>query len=165
LFLLALVAIILYIRQLHNSKTKIMRKVRTILLEDNLISQGILKYLLTARNHEVITYDNPSICPLQLTPECRCHDNERCTDILISDLNMPIINGLDYIKNQRMKGCKCKSVALVSSELSEEVRKKAAELSCKVFSKPYDISEIFNWLDDVESNMDKDVKLSNWFEC
>lgn len=142
-----------------------MRKTRTIVLEDNLTEQGILKYLLKARNHEVITYDNPSICPLQINPECRCNDNERCTDILISDLNMPIINGLDYIKNQRLKGCKCKSVALVSSELSEDVRIRAEELSCRVFSKPYDTSDIFNWLDDVEDNMDKDINLSNWYKC
>lgn len=142
-----------------------MRKTRTIVLEDNQTEQGILKYLLSARNHEVFTYDNPSICPLQLNPECRCNSDERCTDILISDLNMPIINGLDYIKNQRLKGCKCKSVALVSSELSEEVRKRAEELSCKVFSKPYDISDIFSWIDDVENNMDKDVNLSNWYKC
>ena len=78
---------------------------------------------------------------------------------------MPIINGLEYIENQRIKGCKCKSVALVSSELNEEVKKRAEELSCKVFSKPYDISEIFNWLDDVENNMDKDINLSNWYKC
>ena len=154
-----------YITALYITKSKIMRKVRTIVLEDNLISQGILKYLLTARNHEVITYDNPSICPLQLTPKCRCNNNERCTDIIISDLNMPVINGLDYIRNQRIKGCKCKSVALVSSELNPEIKKKAEELSCKVFSKPYNISEIFDWLDDVENSMDKEVKLSNWYTC
>lgn len=142
-----------------------MRKVRTIVLEDNQTEQGILKYLLTARNHEVVTYDNPSICPLQLDKACRCSENERCTDIIISDLNMPFINGLDYIRNQRVKGCKCKNVALVSSELNEDVRKKAEELSCKIFSKPYDVPEIFNWLDDIELNMDQDVKLSNWFEC
>lgn len=142
-----------------------MRKVRTIVLEDNQVEQGILKYLLIARNHEVITYNNPSICPLQLLPECRCSENERCTDIIISDQNMPYINGLDYIRNQRIKGCKCKKVALVSSELNEDVKKIAKELSCKVFSKPYDISEIFNWLDDVENDMDKEVNLSNWFKC
>lgn len=142
-----------------------MRKVRTIVLEDNWFNQGILKYLLTARNHEVITYDNPSICPLQLNPECRCSDNERCTDIIISDLNMPVMNGLEYIRNQRYKGCKCRSVALVSSELNPKVRKEAEALSCKVFSKPYDVSDIFNWLDDVENTMDKEIKLSNWYKC
>ncbi len=142
-----------------------MRKVRTIVLEDNLIEQGILKYLLRARNHEVIAYDNPSICPLQLTPKCRCNNNERCTDIIISDLNMPVMNGLEYIRNQKIKGCKCKSVALVSSELNTEIMKIARELSCKVFAKPYAVSEIFNWLDDVESSMDTEVKLSDWYSC
>jgi DNA-binding response OmpR family regulator len=163
--LFAFVTFISYIAKLDITKPKIMRKVRTIILEDNQIEQGILKYLLIARNHEVITYNDPSICPLQLSPECRCSEDERCTDIIISDLNMPYVNGLEYIRNQRIKGCKCKKVALVSSELNEDVKKKAEELSCKVFAKPYDISEIYNWLDDVESTMDQEIKLSNWFEC
>ena len=116
-FLLAFHTIFSYIVQLHISKTKIMRKTRTIVLEDNLTEQGILKYLLKARNHEVITYDNPSICPLQINPECRCNDNERCTDILISDLNMPIINGLDYIKY---------SIESVDDEMHKEIRGSAS---------------------------------------
>ena len=142
-----------------------MRKIRTIILEDNQASQGILKYLLRSRNHEVIAYDNPSICPLQLTPDCRCNKNERCTDIIISDLNMPFVNGLEYIQNQRIKGCKCRSVALVSSELNSQVKKEADKLSCKVFSKPYNVSDIFNWLDDVEKHTDTDVNLSDWYTC
>ena len=140
-----------------------MRKFRTIVLEDNLVHQGILKYLLTTRNHEVITYDNPSICPLQLTPECRCNDNERCADIIISDLNMPFIDGLEYIRNQRFKECKCKNIALVSSELNPQVMKEAEDLLCKVFSKPYNVSDIFNWLDEVEHSMDPEIKLSDWY--
>jgi CheY-like chemotaxis protein len=133
-------------------------------LEDCEINKGILHFLLTSRNHEVFAYDNPSICPLQKTPECRCTENEKCSDIIISDLNMPFINGLEYIQNQRIKGCKCENVALITNELNPDVKKKAEKLSCKVFSKPYQVMEIFGWLDEVEKDLNRDTRLAEWYK-
>ena len=37
----------------------------------------------------------------------------------------------------------------------------AKKLGCKVFNKPFDLSEIDAWLDDVEKNIDLDRELSN----
>lgn len=141
-----------------------MRQIRTILLEDNRLNQQLLTYLLENRGHHVITFDNPSICPLQLNKECRCNENERCTDILISDLNMPVISGLEYIQNQRKKGCKCKKVALVSNDINRTVLKKARKLSCKVFTKPYQINELLSWLDDFENSFNGNIQLSDWYK-
>lgn len=141
------------------------RKPRAIVLEDDRLSQQLLSAMLESRGYDVITYDNPSICPLQRSPECRCTNDERCTDILMSDLNMPLVSGLEYIQNQRIKGCKCKTVALVSGEITYSVEQKAKRLACQLFPKPVNIKDIFGWLDSVEKDFDYDVKLSNWFAC
>lgn len=37
----------------------------------------------------------------------------------------------------------------------------AKKLGCKVFNKPFTISEMDEWLDDVEKNIDLDRELSN----
>jgi len=141
------------------------RKPRAIVLEDDRLSQQLLSSLLESRGYEVYSYDNPSICPLQRSPGCKCTNDERCTDILMSDLNMPLVSGLEYIQNQRIKGCKCKSIALVSSEINYSVEQKAKRLACQLFPKPVNIKEIFGWLDNIEKNLDFNVKLTNWFAC
>jgi len=141
------------------------RKPRAIVLEDDRLSQQLLSAMLESRGYEVISYDNPSICPLQRSPECRCTNEERCTDILMSDLNMPLVSGLEYIQNQRIKGCKCKCVALVSSEITYSVEQKAKRLVCQLFPKPVNVKDIFGWLDIVEKDLNFDVKLTNWFAC
>jgi len=141
------------------------RKLRAIVLEDDRLSQELLSSVLESRGYEVLSYDNPSICPLQRSPECRCTSEERCTDILMSDLNMPLVSGLEYIQNQRIKGCKCKTVALVSGEITYSVEQKAKRLACQLFPKPVNIKEVFGWLDNVEKDLDRDVTLSNWFAC
>ena len=140
------------------------RKKRVVILEDDQLSNALLSLVMNNKGYEVFTYDTPTICPLQLTPECRCGENERCTDIILSDLNMPGINGLEYFSNQRTKGCKCQNIALVTDNINIDVAQKATNLSCKLFSKPVDMKEISGWLHEIEDSFDYSVKLTNWFQ-
>jgi response regulator RpfG family c-di-GMP phosphodiesterase len=90
-------------------------KIRIILLEDTEAIRDSLAKMLTIRGYEIFSFSNPMICPLQIKPDCQCNDNQTCTDIIVSDLDMPNMTGLTFIENLRMKNCKCQHVALMSS--------------------------------------------------
>ena len=140
------------------------RKKRVVILEDNPLSNALLTLIMKKKGYEVFTYENPEICPLQPTPACRCNENERCTDIILSDLHMPGMTGLDYFTTQRAKGCKCQNLGLVTSDINIDVAQRATSLSCQLFSKPFDIKELSSWLNNIEQDFDDKVTLTNWFQ-
>ncbi len=74
------------------------------------------------------------------------------------------MTGLDYFTSQRAKGCKCQNIALVTDDINIDVAKKATNLSCQLFSKPFDAKELSRWLNNIEQSFDDNVTLTNWFQ-
>jgi YesN/AraC family two-component response regulator len=86
-----------------------------------------------------------------------------CVDIIITDVNMPNVSGLEFIKNQLKKGCKVKNIALMSGTWTDYESEYALRLGCQVFHKPFSLDELNKWLDDCEKKIDTNRDLSNWF--
>ena len=86
-----------------------------------------------------------------------------CADVILSDVNMPIKKGIDFLEEQIKKGCRCKHFALMSGEFSEEDVSKAKSLGIKIFKKPFKLAQIINWLDQIEKDTDQKRKLADWF--
>ena len=76
-------------------------KFRVILIEDSKAILRLLSETFGDRGYEIFGFYNPAVCPLQMIPECRCGVNQMCTDIIVSDLNMPNMTGLSFIENQK----------------------------------------------------------------
>jgi two-component system response regulator AtoC len=138
-------------------------KKRAIVFDDIEAIQKILKRILEMRGYEVMTYSNPDECPLQHEHDCRCDSNHTCADIIISDIDMPKVSGLQFVQDQNKKGCKITNIAFMSGAWSESDLKYARELGCKIFSKPFTIEEINDWLDECEKYIKPDRLLSDWF--
>lgn len=81
---------------------------------------------------------------------------------------MPNISGLDFIDAQVRKGCKIENIAIMSGAWSDSSLKRARDLGCAVFEKPFTLAALKGWLDKCEERMDREKYLSNWFlreEC
>jgi hypothetical protein len=74
---------------------------------------------------------------------------------------MPFVSGIEFIKSQRDKHCKAPYMAMMSGSWQRDEIDKAEELGCKVFSKPFHISEMHDWLDSVEASINLDRKLAD----
>lgn len=144
------------------------RKMRVILFDDDQNIRKFLERALKHKGYEVFIYQDPSLCPLQHSHDCQCEENELCADIVITDIDMPNVSGLDFIDGQLRKGCKIQNIAIMSGAWSELKIKRAKDLGCAVFEKPFALSALTEWLDKCEERMDKGKNLSNWFlqeEC
>jgi DNA-binding response OmpR family regulator len=137
------------------------QKIRAILLEDNDLIRSLMSTVLESRGYEVFKFATPAICPLQKKPECNCTDKSRCADIILSDLGMPSVSGIEFIKNQKAKHCKTPYIAMMSGNWPTEDVAIAKKLGCKIFNKPFNMSEMEEWLNEVEKNIDLDRELSN----
>jgi CheY-like chemotaxis protein len=129
-------------------------KVRIVLLDDDAVIRTVLSASLRRRGFEVFAYETPMTCPLQSASECFCGENESCTDVILSDLDMPEIDGFTFIEAQKQKRCRCEHMAIMSGLFSSAEIARADALGCRIFEKPFQMNTLHNWLDGVRRQID-----------
>ena len=137
-------------------------RLRALVFDDDPMVRQVLWAICDRRGYEVFTFPDPGLCPLHVADRCPCDAHTTCTDIIISDLDMPNVKGLDFIESLRGKGCLCGHIAFVSGGWSVEDTARARELGCRLFAKPFHISEINEWLEEVERSLSPERRLSAW---
>lgn len=137
-------------------------KLRILIFDDNKFIRSALKDLLSELDYEVFTFQDPIASPLYEKSYCDCKSGKACADMIISDVNMPFVNGLDFIKSQIQKGCKVTNRALMSGDWTTANLQSAQNLGCHIFHKPFGIREIVQWIDSCQKRMDPLRELSDW---
>jgi CheY-like chemotaxis protein len=123
---------------------------------------NLLKAVLESRGgYEVLTYLHPGACPIFDNESCSCLDGQSCTDIILADINMPVMRGIDFIEKQIEKGCQCKHLALMSGDYTLDDMQRANELGLKFFQKPFAIADVFDWLDQIEQKINPHRQLTD----
>ena len=137
-------------------------KIRVLIFEDEIAIIRLYKMMLKDRGYEIRTFEDPTFCPLYKEKECICQFDCMCADIIITDIQMPKIDGLTFIKEQKEKGCKVKNIIVISAFINEGVQDDAKKLGCSFMQKPFDMKDLFKWLDACEKTIDPKRKLAKW---
>ena len=85
-----------------------------------------------------------------------------CADVILSDVRMPGANGLDFIQAMLEKKCKRPHLAIMSGSLTNAENERAAGLGCKVFQKHFLMTELIEWLQQVEKTITAERILFEW---
>ena len=128
-------------------------KIRALIFDDEEIILRLLKTVLMGRGYEVLSYHNPSTCPVHLENVC-CDEDQVCADIIITDIKMPVVDGLTFLEKQKSKGCKVPNIGVISGYWSPDAKERAANLECKTFQKPFTLGQLEDWLDECEKNIE-----------
>jgi CheY-like chemotaxis protein len=137
-------------------------KTRVLIFEDNDILRSTLKSLLEELGYEVHTFSNPGMCSQFYSSRQSCLLDDSCSDIIISDVNMPVETGIEFFKSRLNNGCKIKFRALMSAGWNETDLQQAEKIGCRVFHKPFDLEELIKWLDNCRKQIDNKRVLSDW---
>jgi DNA-binding response OmpR family regulator len=129
-----------------------MRK-RALIFEDEKLLRFLYREVCEKHGYEVVEFSSPAFCPLHAKAQCVCGPGEVCTDLIISDLDMPKVKGLDFVEAQIRKGCHCQNILLVSGSCDKNSFARAGKLGCKVIEKPFRIQQIEAWLDEVDRSL------------
>ena len=118
-----------------------------VLVDDDPIILHVLGSLFRRKGHVVKTYDTPLTCPVYTATSCPCSPDAVCPDIIISDVDMPNVDGVSFVEAIFNKQCKCKHVALLSGkDIPDYNMKRIARLGTRVFTKPLDFAEFEAWV-------------------
>ena len=137
-------------------------KLRVCVFDNDPAIRAMLETVLEQRGYEVFVFADPAACPLRSASSCVCASGAACTDAIISDLNMPLVEGLAFVEEQRAKGCQCQHIALMSGFWREGDVRRALDLGCEVFLKPFRMADLQAWLDGVEQAIDPSRTLMDW---
>jgi len=126
-------------------------KFRTIIFEDDTPVRQLLKMSAERRGHDVVTFESPIFCALSRDGEC-AHERA-CSDVIISDHQMPGMSGLEFFAKLREKKCLVPNKALVTAAGEEKLQELAEGLGCDFIRKPFQIQNIDAWLREAEQKI------------
>jgi CheY-like chemotaxis protein len=138
-------------------------KTRVLIFEDDKVIRSGLRQLLEKRGHEVTVFSDPGNCQLLSSHECKCRPGQMCADFIISDIDMHTTSGLEFVDGQKRKGCKIRNIALMSGSWTEADKDHADRLNCRTFHKPFDPSEMLDWIEEGKKRIDPNRRLTDWF--
>lgn len=135
---------------------------RAVIFDDEALVRFALWKLFDGRGYEVFTFPEPGTCPLHGARECPCPSGTTCADMIISDVNMHLANGIDFVEQLIQKGCRQRHFALISGAFSEADYARGSKLGCKLFCKPLDMEEFTRWVEEVENSVPPALTLFDW---
>ena len=136
-------------------------KIRAIVLEDNDSVRETLSIILKIRGYEVLAFPDPCVFMAHLDHESKSLKEHSCCDILITDVRMPGMTGLEYLESQHHHECKIPNIAVMSGSWTEDEIEVAHRLNCRVFEKPFLLEELNSWLSQSEKKIDPQRELSS----
>ena len=137
-------------------------RLRAVIFEDEPGIREFLWRLCDRRGYEVLTFPDPGLCPLHVMDRCPCPPGTVCADLLLSDLQMPEVAGLDFVEGLLAKGCVAPHLGLMSGAWSPAAHARAVRLGCRLFQRPFDMAELLAWFDTVEAQVDFTRALLEW---
>ncbi len=102
-----------------------MRKLRAIIIDDEAFIRSMLKDFFLLRGYEVLSYSDAAMaCPLFDRDGDGCSNERPCSDVLLTDFNMPGLNGVELFQHQQTMGCKLdiRNKAVISGYIDDKSR-------------------------------------------
>lgn len=128
---------------------------RIILLGDQEEISGLYSLYLRSKGYEVFHFSSPSSCSLLVEQKCTCPRDYLCADIIITQMDMAGMSGLELIRHQNEKGCHAlpENKAIIFSEFTSSQEHQAKALGCKIMQKPFRLVDLMNWVNECEKRI------------
>jgi len=137
-------------------------RTRILLFEDEATTRRMLTTFLRAKGFEVLDFTSPVNCALVTEQKCSCPREHACADVIITDMNMPHMSGLELVRFQLEKGCHAppQNKAVISAALTPEQVQEFRALGCCYLRKPFKLQDLLDWVRACEQNIPVGRKLT-----
>ncbi len=135
-------------------------KLRACVLDDNKAIRTLVSIILEMRGYEVESYEDPTKCPLPTRKQRQTKRDRLLFDVVISDINMPNMDGFEFLEKLKQRGLRVENIAMMSGYWVPYMRKEAEKSGYRIFQKPFDVSEMERWLDEINNRQTNRRQLS-----
>jgi len=139
-----------------------MRKPRAIIFDDEVHVLNVLADLLRFRGYDVLALNEPiSACPFDHHKTSQCLSP--CADVIITDFQMPRMNGIELLRRQSLRGCVMdnRNKAMISGYMDSARREELEMMKYTFFPKPFPIQRLNDWLASCEKRIDLSLPLAS----
>lgn len=136
------------------------RPLRIFVFDDEPAITRLFDLILSPKGHSVHTFHDPSFCEVYQTQH-QCQQDSPCADVIIADIMMPYMNGIDLLQLQLDRGCKLPAAnrALMSAKVDRKQKAAVKALGCHFIRKPFRLVEIKEWVDECAKRIIYDRQL------
>jgi len=120
-------------------------RLRAFVFDDEPMIRKVFSSFARRRGFDVVAFERAAVCDAN-GDECQCSEAERCADVILTDFNMPMMTGLEFIERLQQRGCRFVRAALISGYLSPEISEQARSMGVDVFAKPVSMEDLDAWL-------------------
>lgn len=101
-------------------------------------------------------------CPHYRSDKEHCSQKNACGDALIIGQDFPFLKGIEFIERRIRGGCKAAIAnnAIICRPRSDNEHRRAKDLGCHFFETPVQLSEVSDWLKEVEKYTSVNRKLA-----
>jgi len=134
---------------------------RILVFGDHEKPGNLYSLFLRSKGYEVFNFPSPATCALVARQACTCPREHVCADILIADMDMEGMTGLELIRHQRDCGCLVLpgNKAVLSARFTNRQEYDATALGCKTLQKPFRLLDMMEWVRRCEESIPPDRKL------
>lgn len=124
-------------------------KKRAIVIDDDPACRRLIIRLLQSAGYDAIASSAESLCAGHATGGCP--DSAPCADVILSDVHMPGMSGVDLFLRLEEMGCTCRRKALISGAWTIADLREAETHGWTVLSNPLPVTALASWLDRPEA--------------
>lgn len=120
---------------------------KVLVIDDNVMFLDITKAYFQYKGFEVAAYLQPT-CPMLEKEAESCFLGEPIYDLILTDNDMPNMQGIDFLEHIHERGCKIPSSkkAILGGDISIEDRVRAERLGVRIFHKPCSFDVLDEWV-------------------
>ena len=130
---------------------------RILVLDDDKDIRKLLETALSSKGHELRTFADPTEFPFLHNDSCPCKPDDSCADVLIADIVMPNMEGIDFVRSLKNEGCwplKLGNVAIISGYLTLHYMNELDAMGINYFRKPFELEDIYKCVEECQSRLD-----------
>lgn len=132
-------------------------KLRILVIDDDAEIRSMLQTALSSKGYEVEALADPTEFPFIKDKTCPCPPAKPCADILIADNVMPNIEGIEFFKELKSRGCHPLvkgNVAIISGYLTIHYMNELNDLGIHYFRKPFQLNDIYTWVEQCQERIE-----------
>ena len=119
---------------------------KAVLVDEEDLVRRFMGSVLECFGVDVHVFVDPTECLQHWRRHSGDVQNRSWADIVVTDVRMPRMSGLDFAKELISGGFEPERIAVMSGSWTDQDVKRLRALGCARFAKPIDLSEFKEWL-------------------